>query len=131
MRILTAFLFLASSITVAAQSSPPVPVSPSQDTVMDNGCTDRSDPIEWNYEWMAVAGATEYQLHVKRNGARLTLVNIRTQERHYSRREPGAYIVPPNYSDWRWRVRAFADNKWTDWSDERTFSVEPLDTDCR
>ena len=28
---------------------------------------------------------------------------------------------------WRWKVRALVEGIWTDWSEERTFEVAPLD----
>jgi len=32
---------------------------------------------------------------------------------------------------WIWKVRAKINGSWADWSPERTFDVEPLNTDCQ
>jgi hypothetical protein len=42
---------------------------------------------------------------------------------------PGDYIIEANRYGWIWRVRAYVGGVWTDWSEERSFNVEPP-TDC-
>jgi hypothetical protein len=37
------------------------------------------------------------------------------------------YVGEPSLRGWRWKVRALVQGIWTDWSEERTFDVAPLD----
>jgi len=41
------------------------------------------------------------------------------------------YVIDENRLGWRWRVRAgHYKIGWGPWSEERTFDVEPVNTDC-
>src|SRR5262245_16651025 len=91
---------------------------------------DHSDPIIWDFAWQAVPGATKYQLFVISANAPFPLINnsdLASPSYHHEGR--GAYVANQNRFGWRWKVRAMVDGAWTQWSDERTFDVEPLDTD--
>lgn len=95
---------------------------------MDNGCYNFSDKIEWNFDWSDVSGATRYNLFVKNLAAEHPTIDIEITASEYYH-WMFAYIS--NLNDWTWKVRAGSDESiWSDWSDERSFTVEPIDTDC-
>jgi len=108
-------------------------VSPAEGAVLDNGCESKTDPVEWDFSWGAMAGPIEYNLHVAHAGSTLPVINqaaIYTTSFHYS---GTGYIIDANRFNWRWKVRArlILTDSWTNWSKERSFDVEPLNTDCR
>lgn len=39
---------------------------------------------------------------------------------------PSMFVSEPNLSGWIWKVKAEYPHGWSNWSEERTFSVEPL-----
>jgi hypothetical protein len=124
-----AVLILITSV-VASSQSPPELVSPSPMQEMDNGCMDRSNGIEWDFEWRQVDGATRYQIWVKSDAAPIAAINGKTvKTTTYEHRAPKTYIGgrPTN---WSWRVRARVGSKWTEWSAEQKFTIEPLNRDC-
>jgi hypothetical protein len=113
------------------QDSVPQLVQPLEGAELDNGCEDRSDGIVWDFDWTDVAGASEYHLYVNHTGS--PLVNIDTQgitTSSYHFVDDTAYVIEANRFDWVWRVRAKVDGLWGPWSPERSFNVEPLNTDC-
>ncbi|MCK4786094.1 MAG: Ig-like domain-containing protein [Desulfobacteraceae bacterium] len=124
------------SLTITAPVGPPTLVSPSEGAELDNGCEPPSiDSIEWDFDWSVVTGSTQYNLYVKHEGPpespspRIDEYNI--TDSTFSHDETGSYIIEDNRDNWRWKVRAKINNLyWTAWSDERSFNVEPLNTDC-
>lgn len=109
---------------------PPVLTKPEQDGLLDNGCMDRSDPIDWRFSWSRIKAATRYQLWIKADNLSKPFVNSNVSSSFYRYTQSG-YIKDNNTSAWRWKVRAGDVNgQWSPWSEERKFSVEPVDTDC-
>lgn len=113
---------------------PPVPEleSPRNDETLDNSCEDQANPLEWDFFWEGVADATQYRIQVVRAGASDSFIFFDTVEfsssYHYSSDEP---ILNTSGSVWSWKVRAGNDaGEWSQWSPERYFSVEPVNTDC-
>ena len=127
------FLTLLATVSNAQQESKiegPSPINPVENAVLDNGCSDGTDPVEWTFEWTEVQGAVRYHLWVIHSGARLPAVNQTSiKSTSYTRSDRG-YIAPQNQDDWTWRVRALTRDGWTKWSDARHFSVELMGTDC-
>ena len=111
-------------------------IYPKNNAIMDNACSDGtagnwSDLIEWNFDWEDFSTAQKYHLYVRGSDAGSPLIddeNITSSE--FSRIDEGSYIVNRNCCDWTWKVRAYANGEWTEWSEIRTFDVEPLNTDC-
>ena len=124
------FLLIFTS-SVLAQSDRTVLLSPQPAEVLDNGCQDKTDPVLWLFKWAEVPGAKRYHLYVTHKGAVYPVINEQSVGiPSYADYSEGSYIAEHNLGDWSWRVRALVDNAWTDWSEERTFNVEPLNTDC-
>ena len=119
------------ALNAAAQQSPPAPLSPADGEVMDNGCLDRSDSMDWDFEWTAVPGAKKYHLFVKTSRAPIAAIdNQSIKTTRHEVRKRGAYTGPAGYTGWAWKVRALVGNEWTEWSEERSFTLEPVNTDC-
>jgi hypothetical protein len=106
-------------------------VTPADNAVLDNGRSDRMDAISWDFDWSDCPGAAEYHLFVIGSKA---VIPVEDQtgitQSSFSTHTPCAYIGEQNRFDWRWRVRAKTGEFWGDWSTERVFNVEPLDTDA-
>lgn len=128
---------------VEASPSPdrPAPklISPEDKAVMDNGRRDGFDNLIWDFAWSDVLRAKSYRIYVnkiqQKTPNRYPLINNSTTAVSF-RYELGS----PNGGDldragitdlsrWTWKVRAEYDEGWGDWSEERTFELEPLNTD--
>ena len=119
---------------VAPTSDVRVPrlIIPAEGATMDNGCYDRSDDEVWDFYWFDCLGADSYHLYVRHTGSPIPIIDIATlTTSSYHRESHGGYIAESNRFDWRWKVRARVNGIWGEWSEERSFNVEPLDTDCR
>lgn len=112
------------------EATRPTLVAPDRGAILDNGRLDRRDPIVWEFDWHDVPGASRYHLFVMGASAAFPAIDhstlIPSSYRHEDRK---SYIADRNRDDWRWKVRAMVDGRWTEWSEQRTFDVEPLDTD--
>jgi hypothetical protein len=113
----------------------PTLVSPANAAVLDNGRTDQRDKIAWDFSWNAVQGATGYHLYVIHSGSPIPAIDngdVTGTLYHY---ENTGYISNNNRHDWRWKVRAVGYDSSTGatrygpWSEERSFDVEPVNTD--
>ncbi|HRI79120.1 MAG TPA: hypothetical protein PLR06_06235 [Cyclobacteriaceae bacterium] len=102
---------------------------PLADATMDNGCLDKLDPIQWYFSWGKVQGADLYHLYVKNQNALYPVIDFQLSDIQYTSTTYG-YIIQQNAQDWKWKVRCRINGKWSDWSSERTFQVEPMQTDC-
>ena len=106
------------------------PALAATEPVMDNGCSSFSlDTINWTFRWKTVPGATGYHLRVSGARATVPLIDVATSNNMYEH-ESNGYISETNRLGWRWRVRAQVKGEWQDWSEEKTFDVEPVNTDC-
>ena len=105
---------------------PPL-ISPQPDAVLDNGRTDGNNSIVWDFDWSDCTGATRYNLYVFQQFSYIDNLFISSSAYHYECQ--GCYITEPNRFGWAWKVRAYVNNQWGAWSETRTFSVEPIDTD--
>jgi len=103
--------------------------SPPKGAELDNGRRDRRDGILWRFVWRPMAGATNYWIKVEKCGAGHAEVNDSLKANTFAYRSRGGYVSEENRYMWVWRVRAKVAGRWTDWSDGRTFSVEPVDRD--
>ncbi|MCH9031077.1 MAG: leucine-rich repeat domain-containing protein [candidate division Zixibacteria bacterium] len=128
----TEFECCYGDIEVRDTVSPPILLSPENGDVLDNSCNDgevTSDSVIWNFDWSDVSGATVYELFIKNNAAQNPVIDtfISPSSFHSSL---GGFISNANLLDWRWKVRAMVGGVWSAFSPERTFDVEPLNTDC-
>lgn len=106
----------------------PTLISPKNGAVLDNGRSDGRDSIKWRFDWSDYPGATKYQLYVIHVGSKYPVINITVKRSSYNHVSKG-YIIDRNRYNWIWKVRAGTKNSWLNWSEERGFTVEPLNTD--
>jgi hypothetical protein len=126
---LMVLIFLSLSGFVCAQI--PTLISPRSGAVLDNGCIDKSNEIKWYFDWSDVRGATKYHLYVKGANAQYPLINKSNLTTSNYLHKAMGYIATHNLNNWKWKVRAYVNGNWGRWSGERSFNVEPLNTDCR
>lgn len=122
--------------TIAAQPTRPptegcVPVllAPPDGAMMDNGCSDHSDPMTWEFTWSECPASQDYEIYVLGAEATIPAVNDHTKATSYLS-ESASYVTDRNRSGWLWKVRAMQNGVWGQWSPEGTFDVESVDTDC-
>ena len=111
------------------QGCVPEMVSPLEEASLDNGCQSESESIVWEFEWSECPGAQSYNLFVIGSIATKPVIDDLTPNTNYLYQSSG-YIAGQNLLLWRWKVRAMQNDVWGEWTPERTFDVEPLDTDC-
>ena len=138
-RHLLGFTVLCFAITASAGSAlespgagvPPELISPREGEVVDNGCQNRQNGILTAFEWREVPGAVRYHLYVKHpNALNPVIDDARILTTGYCSWQQGSYVADVNRIGWTWKVRARVNRQWTDWSAERHFDVEAVDTDC-
>ena len=135
-RLLVAVCVLGLGSTACGKDAPttPAPVlvptllSPINNALVDNGCTDFSDPSIQDYDWTDVPNATAYHLYVFGPTALTPAVDISTITVSEYRDSDTSWVG--NTVGWRWRVRAMVGGVWRDWSNDGVFNFELPDTDC-
>jgi hypothetical protein len=113
-------------LEAAAAPAPtrPTLLAPAPGAVLSNARPD--NPVAWEFQWTAVPRATRYHLLVYGPSARVPLIDEDRLPGTVYRYPRKGYIADRNRKGWRWKVRARIDDAWGDWSDERSFDVEPL-----
>lgn len=127
--ILTTAIYPSMNGTIAQAACIPTLLSPQANAELDNGRTDRSGSIIWDFDWSNCQGATLYQLYVQHVGSLNPAINISINRSSFHHECPECYVAEQNRFNWIWRVRAKVNNKWGGWSQARTFSVEPANSD--
>ncbi|MGC9526490.1 MAG: hypothetical protein ACP5D7_13215 [Limnospira sp.] len=107
----------------------PTPIIPQNGAILDNSREDRADLIIWDFDWSDCPGATQYHLYVIGENARNPVIDIDTLSQSSHREISAGYIGDRNRLNWTWKVRAKINGEWGEWSEIRTFDVEPLNTD--
>ncbi|HZN35096.1 MAG TPA: tetratricopeptide repeat protein, partial [Pirellulaceae bacterium] len=105
----------------------PTLLAPASSGTLPNGTLGAKQPMVWEFDWSDVPGATRYHLSVKAARADAPSVSQSKLAASSYRYESKSYVPEPNRTGWRWKVRALVDDVWTDWSQEGTFTVEPID----
>ena len=122
-------LIILLPLAIHGQNQAPVLTWPQEGAVLDNGCSNQTDMQTWDFSWEVAEGADRYQLFVQRLGSQFPMINKMVKDTSFTDSRRG-YVTPQNSDGWTWRVRALVNGKWTKWSTLRSFSVEPIDTDC-
>ena len=98
-------------------------LSPAPGAKLLNGDYTRALEHEWAFDWADVPRATKYHLFVKATKAKIPIVDrddiLQSEWKEIRRGVVGDSFL----QDWGWKVRAFVDGEWTEWSDVRTFDV--------
>jgi hypothetical protein len=119
------------NVTVISGACVPDLITPGSGAVLDNGCIEKTDSIAWDFDWADCPGATHYHLFVQEPSKQTSIIdnaNITTSSFHFY--STSVYIKDADRFGWKWKVRAKINGVWGAWSSERTFDVEPVNTDC-
>ena len=116
------------SANIKVYPSIPLLVLPAVGAVLDNGRTDFKDKEIWDFDWEDVPGATKYELYVVGENAIYPAIYDETITSSYHSVDDG-YITNQNRLGWKWKVRAYSNGLWSEWSEARSFDVEPVNTD--
>jgi hypothetical protein len=112
------------SFTTAAPACTPTLISPAEGATMDNGSTNFTDPLTWDFDWVDCPGATYYHLYVISQSASGPAIDDDLITSSSYQWEINGYA--PSLSVWDWRVRAYVGSQWGPWSATRSFIVEPI-----
>ena len=105
-------------------------ISPKEEEALDNGCRNLKEPIIWEFRWSEARGAQRYHLYVIHEFAGNPVIdNSDIKSTSFTHQSKGL-IPSQNLTGWTWKVRPMIKGVWKDWSDERTFGVEPENSDC-
>ena len=102
-------------------------LKPAAGATLENGAIGGKKVRVWEFGWSEVPGATRYHIYAIGRNAVLPSINNPTVTSSSYRDEEKGYIGDKNRLGWRWKVRALVKGVWTDWSEERTFDVAPLE----
>jgi len=114
-----------------ATSCIPQLISPMQGAVLDNGRFDKMDDIIWDFDWGDCPNTSMYHLYVIHTGATIPVIDTNnTNNSSYHHVCSQCYIADNNRNGWTWKVRAYINGQWGEWSEIRTFSAEPANSDA-
>lgn len=105
-------------------------LTPAPGAVMDNGCTNRENGIRWEFDWSDCSDAQFYGFYLQQRGTlepRVDARNLTTSS--FTVLESG-FVFEEARTGWFWKVRSRINGVWSNWSPEREFEVEPVNTDC-
>jgi hypothetical protein len=108
---------------------PPDLITPAEWAILDNGCSSTQNQMVWNFDWTDVSRSYQYNLVVYKAGSQNQYINTIVYGSQYTYIST-TYISESDRHNWKWKVRAYVGNCWSDWSEERNFTVEPVNTDC-
>lgn len=103
--------------------------TPADSAELDNGCSDNSNPVVWSFDWEDCENQN-YNIVVMSSGDTIPTVDEWLDDSEYVYNNPSSYIADTNRFGWTWKVRALVDGVEGEWSEERGFSVEPVNKDC-
>jgi hypothetical protein len=133
-RVFQIFLFVFFCISDSCQTESsvntnctPVLITPQSGEIIDNGCYNQANGINWYFEWSDCPDALKYRLYVKQSSASSPVIDKETTNTFYSF---SILSNSPSTSGWTWKVEAYIGGAWREWSEARPFNLEPVDTDC-
>jgi hypothetical protein len=115
----------ATAVVAPQAEGRPQLLTPAEGALLSNGALDKKKERLWEFRWAAVAGASRYHLHVIGPTATMPLINNPNLTVPSYRFTETGYATTTALSGWRWKVRAMVNREWAEWSEERSFDVEP------
>lgn len=107
---------------VATRLEPPQLLLPLEGAMLGNR-RNGSEKETWLFDWKDVPEATRYHLYVKSDLASEPLIdNDRLAESEFVH-EQRQVIAPNHRRGWTWKVRAWIEDRWTPWSEEKHFDI--------
>jgi hypothetical protein len=120
---------LGTDCSGPAKPDGPYALSPANDSVVDNGCSDGSNQAVWSFAWSDVPGAEVYALQVWRWGSSDPVIDRDDLSSTHFSNAYGGWVDDGHLDQWYWRVRARVNGVWSEWG-WGAFQFEPLNTDC-
>jgi len=105
-------------------------LAPSAAAVMDNGCSNRENGIRWEFDWSDCSDAQFYEFFLQQRGTQEPRVDVRNLTTSSFTVLESGFIFEEARTGWFWKVRSRINGVWSEWSPERDFEVEPVNTDC-
>jgi hypothetical protein len=105
-------------------------LAPSQGAILDNGCSNRENGIRWEFDWSDCPDAQFYEFHLQQRGTPEPRVDVRNLTSSSFTVLESGFIFEEARTGWFWKVRSRINGVWSNWSPERDFEVEPVNTDC-
>lgn len=134
MRLLSAILLIALVLVSCQKEEYSITflntvdlIAPASGAVMDNGCSDNTESVDWYFEWEYVPVAEQYQLSVESKDGSVVAMNVTTTSSSQSYICSGCYY---DQTDWIWKVRVMVAGEWGPWTTSQPFTLEPVGTDC-
>jgi hypothetical protein len=90
---------------------------------LDSGGNDIDHSSDIEFDWNDVLGATMYHLYVKGATAKSPLYDIDIPQSRFQDQKDG-HIGCKNRLNWIWKVKAYVNGHWYDYSPERHFDFE-------
>jgi hypothetical protein len=119
---------VSAAVDDVVQVCIPDQVLPEEAAVMDNGCTNQDNGILWDFDWDDCPGADMYSIHLSHPSLETPFDRDLTISQ-FSLLEDR--VLPDEARiGWTWRVRARVNGVWGNYTADRTFDVERLNTDC-
>jgi hypothetical protein len=121
---------VSSAVDDVIQVCVPSLLAPEADAKMDNGCSNRQNGILWEFDWSECPNAQTYEFYVRLRSEQEPLFD-RADLKTSSFSVLEDRVVPEGSRiGWYWMVRAQVGGVWGNWSPERNFDVEPVNSDC-
>jgi formylglycine-generating enzyme required for sulfatase activity len=116
---------LAGTVLGNAKAAPPSLLEPLAGTVLGNAQHAGGKAAVWQFQWSAAPGATRYQLQVQSPRPSTPALDDAVIDSTSYQFTQKTIVSDDERHGWKWRVRAIVKDQWTDWSEERSFDVEP------
>jgi hypothetical protein len=120
---------VSAAVDDVVQVCIPSQLSPDEGAKLDSRCANRTNGILWEFDWSDCPGVTSYEFYLKLRSAQEPLDREGLTSSSYTVLED-RFVPEESRFGWFWRVRANTNGVWSGWSPERSFDVEPLNTDC-
>lgn len=106
----------------------PAQVSPADAAVMDNGCSNGQNGVAWDFDWDDCPNAEMYSIHIDHPTLEAPIDRDLTVSAFSTLTDS---VVPEESRiGWTWKVRAMVNGVWGNYSPDRKFDVERVNTDC-
>lgn len=120
---------LSAEVTTVLQVCVPGELIPEEAATMDNGCTNGENGVFWEFDWADCEGAEAHEFYLEHSSLERPIQTDKLTESSYTILEDR--VVPEESRfGWLWRVRAKLNGVWGNWTPDRRFDVEPVNTDC-
>lgn len=121
---------VSAAVDDVIQACVPILLTPDEGAKVDNGCTNGANGILWEFDWSDCPDAQLYEFYLRQRSAQEPLFD-RPELTNSSFTVLEDRVAPEESRfGWYWKVRAKTNDTWGNWSPERDFDVEPVNTDC-